>query len=463
MKKKNLTFSIILVCILTGSIVFGMVYQNLIRNDDVHDDDFIGESPRIMRIIPNPDPDGIVYILWYQIENATSYNIYRNMDGGSYELIVQIIHKEGFNLGFFKDAGLVSGRYGYKVKAIHTNGESDFSNIEFVDVQLILDTYDDEHKELMYNYRILTGDYDVIFDNQDDLEVAYNSVCGMIKQAILPVQYSIFAEAVRRYYMPIYIDGLTRKEVFIGYAEFCRDIILHDSGQYNAFSDVSDAFSDALKFGRDTMALANFTMSINFDWSNIIDYWGLDELVSYNNLFSIDIIVQNCIDEIDYEYELHITYTNYTCFDDLYYYINDYIKFPVETAFRTMGDCEDQAILVSAYLESCGFETMFAAFHDPNHPTLESLYHGVLLVNIDDINDFYSKYPSGSLWSFGNDINNNSWCFIDTTWDVPFGSNPSWLQDYIEFGGITTENITIIYSDINGIVGEDINLKYVSI
>ncbi|GAG55124.1 unnamed protein product, partial [marine sediment metagenome] len=23
----------------------------------------------------------------------------------------------------------------------------------------------------------------------------------------------------------------------------------------------------------------------------------------------------------------------------------DYFKFPVETAFRTMGDCEDQAIL----------------------------------------------------------------------------------------------------------------------
>jgi len=64
----------------------------------------------------------------------------------------------------------------------------------------------DDYYDLLNDYHILTGDYNTLFDDYEDLEAEYNSVCSTIKQQILPVQYSIFAEAVRRYYMPLYLE-----------------------------------------------------------------------------------------------------------------------------------------------------------------------------------------------------------------------------------------------------------------
>jgi len=50
----------------------------------------------------------------------------------------------------------------------------------------------------------------------------------------------------------------------MGYAEFCRDQVLHDSYQYNSFVNVSNAFTDILRFGNDTMYLAWFIMYLTF-------------------------------------------------------------------------------------------------------------------------------------------------------------------------------------------------------
>lgn len=310
--------------------------------------------------------------------------------------------------------------------------------------------YDDQYidyLELLNTYQILTGDYDTLFDNYEELQNSYDAICLIIKQSILPVQYSIFAEAVRRYYMPIYLsDILTTKEWYMGYAEFCRDIILHDSGQYNSFSTVSNAFSDALKYGSNTMYLADYIMDYTFDYCDTIDYWGLEELSGYDEFAIINNVVQQCIDNIDYEYDSDITIGQESP-------TWDYPKFPVETAFRTMGDCEDQAILTSAYLESCGIETAISIFHDPAHPTLGEFYHGALLVHIEDTDAFYSMFPDGKLWAF-TEIDpyypDYTWCVLDTTWDVPFGSIPSWLQDYIGIGGITEDIVSDAICDING-------------
>lgn len=318
--------------------------------------------------------------------------------------------------------------------------------------------YDDlyvDYLELLNTYQILTGDYDTLFDNYNSLEITYNSVCNTIKQTILPVQYSIFAEAVRRYYMPIYLGGLSGKSYWMAYAEFSRDMILHDSGQYNAFSEVSNAFSDALKYGSNTMDLAYQIMYWTFyDWLPNWDGFGLygDELTN------IDTIVDWCIDEIDYEYDSDIT-TRQEYFDD------DYPKFPVETAFRTMGDCEDQAILTATYLESCGFETTIMVFHDPSHPTLDEFYHCVPLVHIEDTDAFKSLYyPECPLWRFTNDpyYPDYTWSWLDTTWDVPFGTTPSWLDDY--GGSVSFSFCSIAYCDIDGVIGtnveENIGIEY---
>ena len=313
-----------------------------------------------------------------------------------------------------------------------------------------------EYNILLNNYQILTGDYDTLFNDYDNLQdnynallSAYNSVCNTIKQSILPVQYCIFAEAVRRYYRDIYVGGLTGKAYWKGFAEFCRDIILHDSNQYNSFTIVSNAFSDALKYGSNTMYLAwNIMYWTFYDW---LPYWGLD--LTSNELWGIDTVVQWCIDEIDYEYDSDIT-------DGQEYFDWDYIKFPVETAFRTMGDCEDQAILCSACLESCGFETAISIYHDPEHPTYGEFYHGVLLVHIEDTSSFLSNYPSCSLWCLGYGdpyYPDYTWCYLDPTWDVPFGSEPSWLDDY--GGSISYDIHSTAFCDIDGNIQGNLGIE----
>ena len=186
----------------------------------------------------------------------------------------------------------------------------------------------DEYTELLNNYQILTGDYDTLFDNYQDLQNSYDAVCLVIKQSILPVQYSIFAEAVRRYYKDIYIGELSGKLYWEAFAEYCRDVILHDSRQYNAFNIISNAFSEALRFGDDTMYLAHYIMYWTFQHQ--FSLWGID--LTVNELTNIDRIIDQCINEIDYEYDSDII-------DGQEYFDWDYIKFPVETTFRTFGDC----------------------------------------------------------------------------------------------------------------------------
>ena len=307
----------------------------------------------------------------------------------------------------------------------------------------------DDYNTLQYNYDVLLLAYENLLNEYNALQIAYDYICNTIKQTILPVQYSIFAEAVRRYYMDLYLEDLwelDEKEYWMAFAEFCRDIILHDSYQHNAFIEVSNAFSNALVFGNDTMYLSWYIMYSTFwDWLPNWDSWGL----TGNELTDIDTIVDWCIDEIDYEYDSDITYGQY-------YFDWDYIKFPVETAFRTMGDCEDQAILAAAYLESCGFETAIAISHDPAHPTIGAFYHGHLLVHIEDTIAYNSLYPSTNLWTIGgiDPYEGWTWAWLDTTWNVPFGSNPSWLVDY--GGSIGFDIMTVALCDIEGDVSTNI-------
>jgi len=91
-------------------------------------------------VIPNPpilstfnpliDTDGNVNVQWLGSLDVTSYDIYRNKDGSSYILIRNI------NSFSYTDSGLLDGVYRYKIKAKNIVGDSGFSNIESVTVQL---------------------------------------------------------------------------------------------------------------------------------------------------------------------------------------------------------------------------------------------------------------------------------------------------------------------------------------
>lgn len=224
---------------------------------------------------------------------------------------------------------ILSGVYGISFVIIdnkYNNLSDDYDNLTGD-----YENMSEKYNELLNIYQILTGDYNTLFDNYQDLQNSYDAVCSKIKQSILQIQYSIFAEAVRRYYMDIYLDAYSEKTYWRHFAELCRDIILHDSSQFNSFSIVSNAFSNALIFRSNTMYLANYIMYYSFyDWLPNWNGYGLIE----NELTDIDTIVNWCINEIDYEYDLDITVGQD-------YFNWDYIKFPVENAFRTMGDCED--------------------------------------------------------------------------------------------------------------------------
>ena len=324
--------------------------------------------------------------------------------------------------------------------------ESDYASLQ-IEYDLLSTSYTtllSEYALLNANYNTLLNEYGVLQSYADNLEIELNALKDYIRTLILPLQYSVFAEAVRRYYMPIYLAGhSTDKDYYMAFTEYCRDVILHDSYQENSFQTVSNAFVDCLKYGDDTMALADYNMYWTFyDW---LPSWGLD--IGYY-LGYIPTILQWCIDEIDYEYDTDITYGQ----DSPSW---DYAKFPVETAFRTMGDCEDQAILAAAYLESCGFETAMAVIHDPAHPVRGSFYHGALLVHIEDTTEYYSLY-SAPLWRFGSvDPYYNdgyTWCWLDPTWDIPFGDIVPWVDEY--GGSMSFDIFSLAICDIDGNIGQ---------
>lgn len=131
-KNKKMLFIGLAICI---TLIIGMFYwnSNRIVSDEVV---FIGEPPEFFYMV-SPNTDGDIWVAWYQVENATSYKLYRNIDGGDFELIAQESHDPSNFYVYIIDWDLTDGQYGYKVKAIHIDGESDFSNVEFVVVQLV--------------------------------------------------------------------------------------------------------------------------------------------------------------------------------------------------------------------------------------------------------------------------------------------------------------------------------------
>ena len=374
-------------------------------------------------------------------------------------------------IGFF----CVGGLAGYLITDL-TSEDYDALLVDFQELNA-------EFDELLNNYNIISGNYNDTMDEYDNLIADYNNLEGdynnlydlyvelsglysvlqqyyiglteVISQMVLPVQYMVFAEAVRRYYFENYYMELATDTSTLWYqfARFCRDIVLHDSQSYfwppetpfvdaplegYWFPEVSNAFSDCLKYGNRTEFLARDIMkNVYYDW---LPNW--DSVLLGSELYWISEMVQWCIDKIDYENDTEITVGQKTP-------LWDYIKFPVETAFRTMGDCEDQTMLCAAYLESCGFETALGIFHDAEN---NDFFHATVLVHIEDTTAYYNTYPA-ALWSLGSydPYEGYTWCWMDTTWDTPFGTNPGWMQYYID-NGITLDDVTFAICDLDGAI-----------
>lgn len=188
-----------------------------------------------------------------------------------------------------------------------TELQGDYNNLvtDYDNLTKEISILQEEYNELQESYTNLQIQYDNLLDEYINLQGKYDTLKTIIQQLILPVQFSVFAEAVRRYYIPLYLEGETGKQYWKYFAEYCRDVILHDSKQENSFGIVSNAFSECLKYGSDTMELADYNMY--FVYYNWLPNWNGFGLSGVDNLTDINTVHQWCIDEIDYEYDSDIT------------------------------------------------------------------------------------------------------------------------------------------------------------
>ena len=285
----------------------------------------------------------------------------------------------------------------------------------YTEVEMSYKELNASYNQLLSAYEELSTVYDELYNCYVILNSTYWMYVNTLRNMPLPLKLCVFYEAVRR-------GEESRLYPWQDYANFERDMILHDTWQFNAFINYTYMFVDifVLEYGNESsMAEAWYSMYWSFyPW---LPYWGLSG-------YSEAELHQWVIDNIDYEYD-----------DDINWGIErfgDYPKFPVETALRTLGDCEDQAILDAALLESCGYETVIGIVHDDNHPTLGEFYHGFLWVKVGDTYDeAREKYPGAVLWLISETgYDDYVWLLLDPTWDVPCGDTPSWLQDYIDAG-----------------------------
>jgi hypothetical protein len=330
------------------------------------------------------------------------------------------------------------------------------------DLQTSYDDLEEDFNFTVSEYDLLYTSYNDLFDDYNILNASYSTLCNYIQNQILPIQMSNWADAARRVHLQAYFDqASSNKEWNMEYEKFCRNLVLHASGQYDAFSDISNALAQALLLGSDTMTLADDAMKVMAHardnvWDHFPYRWSWHFTGTGAEIYGIDKIVQDCIDNIEYEWDNDITYMQSSP-------EWDYPKHPVETAFRKMGDCEDQAMLCAAYLErdyyvdsliDVYYETILCLIHDDDHRDYTELYHSGLLVHIDDTAAFTAAYPSCGLWNLGSNdpyYPSYTWCFIDPTWDTPFGTEPAWLDDYID-NGMTEDVITFAICELGGAV-----------
>lgn len=176
-----------------------------------------------------------------------------------------------------------------------------------------------------------------------------------------------------------------------GWLLFTVGQVLHDTGQYN-WSDLCVSFNK-------THGVTCSNLTLNF-LERITDY------ISKN-------------------------YTGLEKIRVLYLWVNDYIgyidnqwgfpRFPIETLVYGFGDCEDQAMVMSALLEFSGFETALSLIHDEE----KDLYHEFCLVKANGMNYNGTLLQLDEYTELGH-----CWFILDPAYNQEFGKDPDWIEKY---------------------------------
>ena len=87
-------------------------------------------APTLNSISPSTDTDGTISLFWSKPTGTDSFKVYRSKDGGSFSLI-----KTTTSISYI-DSGLSDGTYQYKIIACNLDGDSVYSNIRSVTVDI---------------------------------------------------------------------------------------------------------------------------------------------------------------------------------------------------------------------------------------------------------------------------------------------------------------------------------------
>ena len=315
------------------------------------------------------------------------------------------------------------------LNATYTTLLADYNNLLLAYTALQAD-----YTALLSNYTSLETAFNTLQGNYDALVIVYNSLwttystlVSWIRGQVLPVQIFMFAESIRRHYLPSYLNG-SAPFYWQNYSRFMADAVRHATPNITAFEkwyEVRNAYTDILRFGNNTPELSYFVLDYMFNTNTTHDFnWGYDKNIHLVATHSTIIweIHEWIISNLDFEDDNDITLNRE---ESLW----DYIKFPVETLFRGLGDDEDQAIFEAAYLRSCGFDVAVGSFHDDAHPTLGALYHNVLRVNLDHNGDGVvdEDESRNNHWWYKWSLNGSpqTWIILYPSLDEAMGDYPS--------------------------------------
>jgi hypothetical protein len=96
-------------------------------------------------------------------------------------------------------------------------------------------------------------------------------------------------------------------------------------------------------------------------------------------------------------------------------------RFPYETLYSRIGDCEDQAILLATLLRVVGYESALVRFADKQ----KDFYHVICVVKTD------SREARTPLFRFGRYTSEGyTWKILDPSYNHSYYKLPEWLSRY---------------------------------
>jgi hypothetical protein len=147
-----------------------------------------------------------------------------------------------------------------------------------------------------------------------------------------------------------------------------------------------------------------------------------------------NLTVSFAIDFLDY---INRSYSNISRIEQVYNWVNQFVsyvhdanefsRFPIETLVNRFGDCEDQAMVLSFLLETCGYETALCMINDGNLTKYgpEGLHHVFCAVSKNNF-----EYNGTFIQLHEYPEYGKIWIVLDPAFGHQFGRDPEWLGNY---------------------------------